>query len=66
MEISANGFPRRLHADGSFSSICPRCFHTVARHKTKSELDTEEKHHVCLRPDLRPPRVVKNEPQRDL
>jgi hypothetical protein len=66
MEISANGFPRRHHADGSFNSICPRCFRTVARNKTKRELDTAEKRHICQEPDLAAVRAAKEEVQRDI
>ncbi|HEX4577713.1 MAG TPA: hypothetical protein VH117_10200 [Edaphobacter sp.] len=66
MEISAHGFPRRLHVDGSFNSICPRCFRTVARRKNRRELDTEEKRHICLEPDLEMVRVAKEEIRRNL
>lgn len=66
MEVSAKGFPRRLHPDGSLTSICPRCFCTVGRHKTRNELDAEEERHVCVRPDLEALRLAKEKLQRDL
>jgi hypothetical protein len=40
-------FPHRRNRDGSFDSICPRCFHTVATRKEESELAKDEHRHIC-------------------
>jgi hypothetical protein len=41
-------FPHRRNKDGSFDSICLKCFATVASHKTEEELEAEDKNHVCV------------------
>jgi len=41
-------FPHRRNRDGSFDSICLKCFATVASHKTEKELEAEDKGHVCI------------------
>jgi hypothetical protein len=40
-------FPHRHNADGTWDSICKRCFNTVAHCETESELALHEKEHVC-------------------
>jgi hypothetical protein len=40
-------YPHRQNRDGSFDSICLRCFATVANAKNVDELHTYEKDHVC-------------------
>lgn len=40
-------FAHRLNDDGTFDSICPRCFATVAVKRNETELDSEERRHVC-------------------
>jgi hypothetical protein len=52
MKKSANGFPLRANADGTFDSICPRCFQTAVRHSGQGEIEKEEKLHLCREPDL--------------
>jgi hypothetical protein len=66
MEKSSNGFRHRLSADGSYDSICIRCFRTVARQEKLPELTTEEKAHVCNSSDLNFAKVAKQEVQNDL
>lgn len=44
---SISKFPRRRSLDGSFASICPRCFATAASAPTEQELAISEKQHVC-------------------
>ena len=41
-------FPHRRNKDGSFDSICLKCFATVASHKTEEELKEQDKVHVCV------------------
>jgi hypothetical protein len=66
MELSANGYPRRRHADGTYDSICPRCFVTIARHMTRAELERKEQHHICSEIDLSMVRAAKEAVQQDL
>jgi hypothetical protein len=40
-------FPHRRNKDGSFDSICLKCFATVASHMTQEELKELDKTHVC-------------------
>ena len=42
-------FPHRRNKDGSFNSICLRCFATVASHRTEEELKDKDKNHVCVK-----------------
>jgi hypothetical protein len=52
MEKSSNGFPLKRNADDTFSSICPKCFQTVARDSTRHEVEAAERFHSCSEPDL--------------
>ncbi len=53
-------FPHRRNHDGTFDSICSRCFATVATEGSEAELEKAEESHVCTGLDLgrilRPPR----------
>ena len=40
-------FPHRLNRDGSFDSICLRCFATVANAATETELTAHDQNHIC-------------------
>jgi hypothetical protein len=40
-------FPHRHNSDGSYDSICTRCFATVATAQNESELAFHESAHVC-------------------
>jgi hypothetical protein len=42
-------FPHRRNKDGSFNSICLKCFATVASHMTEEELKDQDKNHVCVK-----------------
>jgi hypothetical protein len=59
MQISANGFPQRQNADGTYDSVCPRCFYTVARGMTWPEMNEEEKAHICSEFDLKLANITK-------
>jgi hypothetical protein len=61
----AKPFPRRHNPDGSHDSICPECFRTVARSKTESDLDAQEKLHVCAPSSLQKLRRGTVEPAAD-
>ena len=41
-------FPHRKNADGSWDSICSKCFRTVATAKRESSLRDAEASHVCV------------------
>jgi hypothetical protein len=41
-------FPHRRNKDGTFDSICLKCFATVASHMTEEELKEQDKVHVCV------------------
>jgi hypothetical protein len=40
-------FSHRPQPNGSYDSICTRCFATVARSHNEADLEAEEKRHVC-------------------
>jgi hypothetical protein len=40
-------YPHRQNRDGSFDSICLKCFATVARAKVVTELKSYETKHIC-------------------
>ena len=40
-------YPHRRNDDGSFDSICPKCFLTVARSAAEETLAGNESAHVC-------------------
>lgn len=40
-------FPHRPNPDGTFDSICPKCYRTISRQKRESDLITFERDHVC-------------------
>jgi hypothetical protein len=44
---SISKYPHRRRLDGSFVSICPRCFVTAATAATEQQLAISEKQHVC-------------------
>lgn len=49
-------FPHRENDDGTFDSICPVCFRTVARAPRQEELAELERIHVC--------KLIRNAPDR--
>ena len=61
MTKSKNGFPHRKNRDGSYDSICPHCFLTVASGASPQELDLQERVHACLPIDLALVRAAKDE-----
>jgi hypothetical protein len=58
---SSNGFPQRKNGDGSYDSICPHCFLTVAKGRTRRELDLQERAHACSPIDLAMIHAAKDE-----
>jgi hypothetical protein len=44
---SHRSFPHRRNEDGSFDSICPGCYQTVATEANEAELSRFEREHVC-------------------
>jgi len=47
MSDNPTPYPHRLNAEGSYDSICRRCFRTVARAQAEAELQAYEAAHVC-------------------
>jgi hypothetical protein len=47
MVQSAMFFPRRRNEDGSYDSICPACFVTVAAASNEEQLRSYELGHIC-------------------
>ncbi|HEY4380141.1 MAG TPA: hypothetical protein VGN01_07325 [Acidobacteriaceae bacterium] len=45
-------FPHRVNRDGSFDSICKRCFLTIASCASETELAAAEREHMCDGPPL--------------
>ena len=45
-------FSHRKNRDGTFDSICPHCFRTIANRTTEAQLAKDEFRHVCLDWDL--------------
>jgi hypothetical protein len=51
-QMTRTVFPHRQYPDGSFDSICPQCFVTVATRRTEAELQRAESEHECKGFDL--------------
>jgi hypothetical protein len=47
MEDPTERFPHRVNRDGTFDSICPNCFVTIATRNVEAELEELEKAHIC-------------------
>jgi hypothetical protein len=47
-------FPHRHNSDGTYDSICPKCYRTVDTQRLEGSLAAEEKAHVCHQDDLLP------------
>jgi hypothetical protein len=45
-------FSHRQNRDGTFDSICPRCYRTIANRTSEAYLAKDELRHVCLDWDL--------------
>jgi hypothetical protein len=40
-------YPHRRNSDGTFDSICTKCFLTVAHRRAEAELAAIEEAHIC-------------------
>lgn len=49
-------YHHRKEQDGTYSSICPVCFMTVATRSSEEELKQDEQQHLCKRPISPDPR----------
>jgi hypothetical protein len=47
MSALPKAIPHRQNKDGSYDSICPHCFLTIATARTEGELVSLEQRHVC-------------------
>jgi len=41
-------FSHRYNSDGTWRSICPECYKTVAESREEADLNRAENTHVCL------------------
>jgi len=46
-QLSLPPFPRKLNVDGTWNSICVRCFQTIAANRREVEVEEIEANHVC-------------------
>jgi hypothetical protein len=46
-QMPAIFYPHRKNNDGTYDSICTRCFATVARTYTEVALEEHDRRHVC-------------------
>ena len=56
-------FPHRHNIDGSFDSICPVCFLTVATMQAENDLTAAEQRHKCEMPLVA---LKKNSPGKEM
>ena len=61
-----NGFAHRENQNGSFDSICKRCYATIATSLREAELEKWEEHHKCDPRVLNRIDRLKREPNSDL
>jgi hypothetical protein len=47
-EIRDDWFPHRKNVDGTFDSICPHCFATIAHAQRETDLEQVEREHSCF------------------
>jgi hypothetical protein len=47
IQPSQREFPHRLNKDGTYDSICPFCFVTIACERREENLARFERDHVC-------------------
>ena len=47
MRVERKLFPHRQNRDGSYDSICPRCYRTISNRMTEAELARDEFRHIC-------------------
>lgn len=57
-------YPHRRNPDGSFDSICPECFATIARAQSEVELVWHERNHRCKPEELERFRAMRKAPAR--
>ena len=45
--LESRPFPHRANEDGTFDSICPSCYVTVAHQRREADLEAFERRHIC-------------------
>ncbi len=45
--LSEHLFPHRMNSDGSYDSICTKCYATVSSSEHEEDLTAQEELHVC-------------------
>jgi hypothetical protein len=46
-ELRPTYYPHRFNGDGSYDSICPKCFAMVAKVTVIADLAEYERNHIC-------------------
>jgi hypothetical protein len=54
-------FPHRHNSDGTYDSICPKCYRTVAAERLERNLAAKERAHICGKDDTLPGDVFDGE-----
>jgi hypothetical protein len=54
MSSERKQFPHRENSDGTYDSICPKCFRTIDTRHVEGDLVAEERVHICDQGDLLP------------
>jgi hypothetical protein len=52
MRTDRKDFFHREHSDGTYDSICLRCFRTIGYRALELDLVLDEKNHICGKEDL--------------
>ena len=52
MATAQQSFAHRPNTDGSYDSICPTCYRTIATEKKEIDLIERERRHACAMDDL--------------
>jgi hypothetical protein len=54
MSSEREQFPHRQNSNGTYDSICPKCFRTIDTRYVECDLAAEERVHICGQDDLLP------------
>jgi hypothetical protein len=54
MSSKREQFPHRQNSNGTYDSICPKCFRTIDTRHVEGALAGEERVHICCQDDLLP------------
>jgi hypothetical protein len=49
---SGGRFPHRQNSNGTYDSICPKCYRTIDTRNVEGDLAAEERVHICCVEDI--------------